>query len=64
MNTHFVLRKAPRATLKRTNDQRMLTTNLHLISLSYSELRTNWLTLLKGVTAVTSVEKSGRCSFW
>jgi hypothetical protein len=31
MPIHFVLEKAPRAALKRADDHRMITTDLHLI---------------------------------
>jgi len=58
MHIHFVLLKAPRTTLNR-----ILTTNLHLMSLRCSELRTNCLSLPKGVTAAISVEKSDLWSF-
>ena len=38
-------------------EKKLLTTNLHLMSLSSCELRTNCLTLLKGIIAVISVEE-------
>ena len=41
MLMHFMLLQNPQATQKSVESHRMLTTNLHLLSLSSCQLRTN-----------------------
>ena len=61
MHTHFVLLKTARVSQKSVEGHRMMTTDVHAMSLSSFMLRSNRLTLLKGVTAVITVEEIDGC---
>ena len=61
MRTHFVLLKTARVPLKSVEGHRMMTTDVHAMSLSSFMRRSNRLTLFKGITAVITVGEIDRC---